>query len=40
MTIEILVLRPDGTQQVERREVPDDFYDQKERIPAAEAVRS
>ena len=27
MLIDVLILRPDGTQQLERREVPDDFYD-------------
>lgn len=26
MTIEILVCRADGTQQLEMREVPDDWY--------------
>ena len=27
MLIDVLILRPDGTQQMERREVPDDFFD-------------
>lgn len=31
MIIDILVCRPDGTQTIERREVPDDYY-----VPAEE----
>lgn len=26
MTIEVLVCRPDGTQEVQRREVPEDYF--------------
>ena len=33
MIVEVLVLCPDGTQHMERREVPDDFYTR----PAMEA---
>lgn len=30
MTIETLVCNPDGTQEILRREVPDDYYHQSE----------
>ena len=34
MTIQVLVLRTDGTQRMEQREVPDDFYEWEATTPA------
>ena len=37
MTVDVLVLCPDGTQHLEHREVPDDFYSRPLRENAGES---
>lgn len=37
MTIDVLICRPDGTQELERREVPEDYFSLESSSPTEEA---